>query len=216
LAPAASGFARNALLTVVNFTLMLVALFFFFRDGESMAARFAELIPMDRANTDAIFLRLYTTLTAVVQSMVVTAVVQGALAGMGYWIVGLPYWLYLAFLTGVGAFMPLAGPALVWGGTAIYLLATGRTGAALAIALWGGGIVSWVDNIIKPVFIGGAAKLPTLPLVFSILGGISVYGFLGIFLGPVVLALLLSFLEIYREDYREVEAESLPPPTSMA
>jgi predicted PurR-regulated permease PerM len=209
---AASGLAKNALLSVVNFTLMLVALFFFFRDGEALAARLAELIPMDRERTDRIFLRLYTTLTAVVQSMAVTAVAQGVVSGIGYLLVGLPYAIYLAFLTGVGAFLPLAGPALVWGGTAIYLLAHGRPGAALFITVWGGGLVSWLDNFIKPVFIGGAAKLPTFPLLFAILGGISVYGFLGVFLGPVILAILLSFLDIYREEYRE---EPLPPPEAI-
>lgn len=212
---AASGVARNALLSVVNFTLMLVALFFFFRDGEAMAAWLADLIPMDRQHTEAIFLRLYTTLTAVVQSMAVTAVAQGTLAGIGYLIVGLPYAIFLGFLTGLGAFMPLAGPALVWGGTAIYLLLTGRTYAALFVAVWGGGLVSWLDNIIKPIFIGGAAKLPTFPLLFAILGGIAVYGFLGVFLGPVTLALLLSFVEIYREQYRD-EPDAPPPPDSVA
>lgn len=211
---AASGLARNALLSVVNFSLLLVALFFFFRDGELMAAVLADLIPMDRSDTERIFLRLYTTLTAVVQSMVVTAVAQGVIAGIGYLIVGLPYALFLAFLTGLGAFMPLAGPAVVWGGTALYLLATGRPYAALFIAIWGGAIVSWVDNIVKPIFIGGAAKLPAFPLLFAILGGISVYGFLGVFLGPVILAILFSFVEIYRENYRDEAA--LPPPTSMA
>lgn len=211
---AASGLAKNALLSVFNFAMMLVALYFFFRDGESMAGWLAELIPMDREHTDAIFQRLYTTLTAVVQSMVLTAVAQGVLAGIGYLIVGLPYSIFLGFLTGLGAFLPLAGPALVWGGTALYLLVIGRPGAALFIAAWGGGIVSWVDNIIKPIFIGGAAKLPTLPLLFAILGGISVYGFLGAFLGPVILALLLSFVDIYREDYRD-DPRDLPPPEAI-
>jgi predicted PurR-regulated permease PerM len=206
-----SAVARNALLSVVNFLLMLVALFFFFRDGEHLAARFRELVPMEREHKDAIFARFYTTLTAVVQSMVVTAVTQGVLAGIGYWIAGLSFPLFLAFLTGLASFLPLAGPALIWGGAAVYLALTGHGGWALFLALWGAGLVSMSDNFIKPLFIGGQARLPTFPLLISILGGLSVYGFLGVFVGPVILAILLAFLEIYREEYRQEEAVAARP-----
>lgn len=207
----ASAVARNALLSVVNFLLMLVALFFFFRDGEQLAARLRELIPMEREHKDAIFARLYTTLTAVVQSMVVTAVTQGVLAGIGYGIAGLSFPLFLAFLTGLASFLPLAGPALVWGAAAVYLAVTGHSGWALFLALWGAGLVSMVDNFIKPLFIGGQARLPTFPLLIAILGGLSVYGFLGVFVGPVILAILLTFLDIYREDYPQEEPAVVRP-----
>jgi predicted PurR-regulated permease PerM len=211
----ATAVARNALVTLVNFLLMLVALFFFFRDGEQMALRLRELIPMGREHKDAIFARLYTTLSAVVQSMVLTAVTQGVLAGIGYAIVGLSFSLFLAFVTGLASFLPLAGPALIWSGAAVYLTLSGHTGAAIFLAAWGAGLVSTVDNVIKPLFIGGQAHLPAFPLLLAILGGLATYGFVGIFVGPMLLALLLSFLDIYREDYTEQPAlvtASAPPP----
>src|SRR5262249_59437270 len=77
----------------------------------------------------------------------------------------------------------------------------GTVGCVMGLAVWGVAVVSTVDNLIKPLFIGGRAKLPTFPLLVSILGGLHVYGFLGVFLGPVVLAILLVFVEIYREEY---------------
>lgn len=206
----ATALAKNALRTVVSFSLMLVALFFFFRDGERMTSGIAELVPMAPDHKAEVLGRLYTTLTAVVQSMVVTAVAQGTLAGVGYWLItDIPFVLFLAGLTALGSFLPLAGPALVWGGVAAYLAVTGERGQAIGIALWGFFLVSMVDNLIKPVFIGGQARLPTFLLLFALLGGVSVYGFLGVFLAPVILALLLSFVDIYRDLY------ATPPPSPI-
>jgi predicted PurR-regulated permease PerM len=197
-----TALAKNALLTLLNFLLMLVALFFFFRDGERMATRFGDLVPMAPGHKAVVFRRLYDTLTAVVQSMVVTAVAQGTLAGLGYWLLtDIPFALFLAFLTGVASFLPLAGPALIWGSVAAYLALSGSPGQAVAIAIWGVVPVSTVDNVIKPLFIGGRAQLPTLLLLFALIGGVSAYGFLGVFLAPVLLATLLAFTDIYRELY---------------
>jgi predicted PurR-regulated permease PerM len=208
----ASSLARNVLVSVVHFLLMLVALFFFFRDGEAMAAGLRELLPMEREHKDAVFDRLYTTLTAVVQSMVVTAVTQGLLAGLGYWLIGaIEFSLFLAFLTMLASFLPLAGPAIIWSGAALYLGLTGHVGRAIGLALWGGLVVSTADNWIKPLFIGGRARLPAFPLLISILGGLQVYGFLGVFLGPVILAILFAFVDIYREEYRGTPPTVITP-----
>ncbi|MFN8542915.1 MAG: AI-2E family transporter [Candidatus Binatia bacterium] len=203
----ATGLARNVLVTVLDLVIMLVALFFFFRDGDRMAAAIRRLIPMQEEHTDAVLHRLADTLTAVVQSLVVTAVTQGLLAGLGYWLIGgISVSVFLGFLTGLAAFLPLAGPAFVWSGVAAYLAMSGATGRALGLVLWGVLVVSTVDNFIKPIFIGGRARLPTFLLLISLLGGVREYGFLGVFLGPVVLATLLAFVDIYRDAYRLVTA----------
>ncbi len=215
----ATFLARNVLLSLANFLLMLVALFFFFRDGEAMATAVRDLLPMEREHKEAVFSRLYTTVTAVVQSMVVTAVTQGVLAGIGYALIGgLTFSVFLGFVTGLASFLPLAGPAFVWSGTALYLGLTGHVGRAVGLALWGVVIVSSADNWIKPLFIGGRAKLPTFLLLMSILGGLQVYGFLGVFLGPVVLAILFTFVGIYREEYPSVVVEpaGVEPPERRA
>jgi predicted PurR-regulated permease PerM len=212
IAGQATALARNVLFTLVDFTLMLVALFFFFRDGERMSDRMRELLPMAPAHKQVIFTRLYATLTAVVQGMVLTAVAQGTLAGVGYWLIAdLPFALFLAFLTGLASFVPLAGPAIIWGGVAIYLVAVGETGRAIGMALWGGLLVSTADNFIKTLVIGGRARLPTFLLLFALLGGLKVYGFLGVFLAPVILAILLAFTEIYRELYAAAPSDPVAP-----
>ncbi len=214
IAAQSGALARNVLATVVNFLMMLVALFFFFRDGERMAARVAELIPMQADHKQTIMHRLYDTLTAVVQSMLLTAVVQGTLAGLGYWLIGnLRFSLFLGVLTGIASFIPMAGATVVWGSAAIYLALTGELTRAILLALWGAGVVSMVDNLIKPLFIGGRARLPTFLLLFGMLGALVTYGFMGIFIAPVLLALMLSFIDIYRELYhRPIEAAAAPAP----
>ena len=209
----ATGLARNVLVTVAYFVLMLVALFFFFRDGEAMSAGVRDLLPMEREHKEAIFARLYTTLSAVVQSMLLTAVAQGVLAGLGYWLIGkLQFSVFLGFVTGLASFMPVAGPAIIWLGVAVYLVLTEHVARAVMLAVWGVLLVSTADNWIKPLFIGGRANLPTFLLLISILGGLSVYGFLGVFLGPVVLAMFFAFVDIYREDYRAPGATVMMPP----
>jgi predicted PurR-regulated permease PerM len=121
-----------------------------------------------------------------------------------------PVALFLAFLTGV--VRATRRPALIWGGVVIYLLIDGATGRAIGMALWGGLVVSTVDNFVKTLVIGGRARLPTFLLLFALLGGINVYGFLGVFLAPVIVAILLAFTDIYRELYAAPTASS----TSLA
>jgi predicted PurR-regulated permease PerM len=202
IAGQATALARNVLFTLIDFVLMLVALFFFFRDGERMAGRVRDLLPMQPAHKQVVFGRLCDTLTAVVQGMVLTAVAQGLLAGIGYRLIAdMPFSVFLGFLTGLASFVPLAGPALVWGGVAIYLAAIGELGRAIGMVVWGAALVSTIDNVIKTLVIGGRARLPTMLLLFALLGGLQVYGFLGVFLAPVILATLLAFTDIYRELY---------------
>ncbi len=98
----------------------------------------------------------------------------------------------------------------MWAGTATYLGLTGHLGRAVGLAVWGAFVVSTADNWIKPLFISGRANLPTFLLLMSILGGLKVYGFLGVFLGPVVLAILFSFIDIYREEYQRAETPPAP------
>ena len=194
--------ARNLLESLVSGSLMLLALFFFFRDGDRMSAVIRDLLPMDSEHKDEVFTRVYDTLTAVVQSMVVLAVVQGTLGGFGYWAIGgLPFGVFLGFLTGIASFLPPFGAAFVWAPAGVYLLVVGEVARGVLLLLWGLLAISMVDNFVRPLIIGGRARLPTFLLLFAILGGMTVYGFLGIFLAPVMLAALLSFLDIYRDLY---------------
>jgi len=193
--------AANLFGVIVDFFLMLVILFFFFRDGRRLYFSFRDILPMEPENKDTIFGQLYETLSAVVQGMVVTALLQGFLAWIAFWALDLPFSLFLGLASAAASFVPLGGAALVWIPAVIYFFTQGSWIRALLLLLWGTFVVSLIDNVIRPLVIGSRTNIPTLFLFFAILGGLQVYGLVGIFVGPVLLATLVSFLKIYREQY---------------
>jgi predicted PurR-regulated permease PerM len=202
-----AGLAKNAFLLAANFLVMIVTLFFFFRDGRRFLDGLYQIIPLEDSHKAKIFSRLDQTITAVVKGIVITAIVQGVLAGIAYAALDVPVPVFLLALTIVLAPLPFGGTALVWGPVTLYLLWVGPVWKGLAMLAWGAGVVTMVDNVLRPLLIGQGAKLPTLFLFFSILGGLGAYGLIGLFLGPILLAILLTAIQIYREEYL-----SEPPP----
>jgi predicted PurR-regulated permease PerM len=193
--------ARNIAVFLLDFTIMLFTLFFLFRDGERMYRRLHGLIPLDPVHKDAIFTGLYQTLSAVTQGMVATALAQGFLTWVALWALGLPYTAFLGVLAGFLSLVPFVGAAGVWLPCTIYLFATGDLVRAIILLVYGSLVISMVDNVLRPLLIGGQTRLPTLFLFFGILGGVQVYGVLGIFLGPVLLAIVVAFIRIYQEQF---------------
>jgi predicted PurR-regulated permease PerM len=206
----ATAFARNVAAFLFNLAVMLFTLFFFLRDGERMYRGLNALIPMDPVHKDQIFLRLYETLSAVVRGMLTTALAQGVLTGVGLTLLGMPFAAFLGVLAGVCSLIPFAGAALVWIPCTLYFAATGDVVRALVLLAYGGLVISMVDNVLRPLLIGGRTSLHTLFLFFGILGGVQVYGVLGLFLGPVLLAIVVAFVTIYREQYAAPEAAAPP------
>lgn len=191
----------NALLLVTDFFIMLLVLFFLFRDGRQWLAVIYELIPMDASHKEKIVIRLDRTIRAVVKGVLVTAIVQGLLAGAAYLALSVPFPVVLTAVTIILAPIPFGGTALVWGPVALYLFWAGPIGKSLVMLAWGIGVVSMVDQILRPWLIGQEVQIPVLLLVLSVLGGLALYGILGLFVGPVLVGLLLTAVQIYREEY---------------
>jgi len=125
------------------------------------------------------------------------------MTGLGFALFGVPFSVFWGFLAAVLALLPVGGAMLVWVPGALYLYLTGSTLQGVFLAIWGALLVSLPDNFLKPLLIGRKAKLPTFLLLIGILGGLQVYGFLGILFGPLVVTLLTAFVQIYREEYAE-------------
>ncbi len=195
--------ASNLTSVLINFGMMIFALFFFFRDGDNMLERVKSLIPMKDSQKDEIFNKFYDTLNAVIVGVVVTAAIQGILQGLFFWAIGISYAVLGGVLTFIFALIPVAGTPIVWLPVGLYLLFTGSIYSGIGVLIFGGIVVSSVDNILKPLIIGGRVKLSTLFLVLTIFGSLSVFGFAGIILGPIILAIFMSFLEIYKSEYLE-------------
>lgn len=193
---------RHALALLINVAVMVFTLFFLFRDGQTLFKRAKDLIPMDDKHKDNIARQLYLTLTAVVRGVFIVAITQGTLAGIGFGIAQVPSPVLLGAVTMLVALIPFVGAAVVWLPVAAIYFFHGATLKALFLFLWGALVVSLVDNFLRPILIGSKAKLPILFLFFGILGGIKVYGPMGLFFGPLVIALLMGFIRIYKEEYQ--------------
>lgn len=170
--------------------------FFLYRHGEEIL-RQARLVAIsllgDRASD---YLQAIGDMVrAVVYGILLTAIAQGLLSGLGYWVAGVPAPVLLTLVTILLALVPFATP-FVWGGVALWLLIQGHTLEAIGLALWGTLVVSWVDNLIRPLVISSATKISFLLVMLGVLGGLAAFGLVGLFIGPVILAILLA---VWRE-----------------
>ncbi len=204
--------AKNLLAFSINFLLMAFTLFFLFRDGAAIVRGVESLVPLERRRTEALVVRLYDAVSAVVRGTLVTALAQGTLGGLGYWVFGVPFPVFLGLATAFLSLLPVGGSALVWVPATIYLVLKGSWILGLLLLGWSILVVSTADNILKPLLMTGGTKLPTLFLFFGMLGGLQVFGVLGFILGPVLLVLLAAFLEMYRE-LSLPPADLHPPPS---
>ena len=184
--------------TVLAFTAMLFILFFIIRDGRAIARLFSTLVPLPADRREALATRLASVTRAVVRGTALTSMIQGLLLGIGFAVVGLPAPVVFGVLAAVLSVVPFGGTALVWVPALLTMLVQARYGQAVGILVVGV-IVSSVDNFIKPMLISGSSPLPTLAVFIGVLGGLAAFGLIGLFLGPVVIALVLALIEFTRE-----------------
>ncbi|HET9870615.1 MAG TPA: AI-2E family transporter, partial [bacterium] len=183
----------------------LVAMFFFFRDGSRYALKTVELLPLDPVYQRKVAHTFSATVTAVMRAMFISAFVQGLLTGAGLALTGVPLPFLFGVVAFINSFIPFLGAASVWIPGAVWLFVQDQPLPGLLLLAWGV-LISIFDHIFRPWLIGSEAKLPVFGLFFTIIGGLLVYGFLGIFLGPIILSMGMAFLSIYREVYLDFKA----------
>ncbi|MSQ91772.1 MAG: AI-2E family transporter [Gammaproteobacteria bacterium] len=188
----------GALGTILNFTVMLFLLFFFIRDGQGMARAAINLVPLEPRRRAELQERLGAVTRAVVLGTVVTAMIQGLLLGIGFAVVGLAAPVVFGVIGALLSIVPCGGTALVWVPAVGLLLFQGRYGAAIVLAVIGL-VVSTVDNFLKPLLISGRAVVPTLAVFIGVLGGLVAFGVIGMFLGPVVIALAIALVHFAQD-----------------
>jgi predicted PurR-regulated permease PerM len=198
IANVSRGIFESAFRLVFQLIVITVSSFFMIRDGHVIVEYIRDIVPLSAEETDAMLSRGRRMLQAVVYGFTFTAAVQGFLGALGWWWVGLPNAFLFGALMFIFAIIPFVGTALVWVPGAIYLLASGQQGAALTLAFWGIAIVSTVDNFLRPVFISEGSKVHILIVFIGVVGGLATLGFLGIFLGPLVMTLFFFSLDAYR------------------
>lgn len=188
----AGGAGRN----LAKLVLVLVILFFFYRDGARMLLELRHVLArFIGERTHGYLAAAGLTTRAVVYGILLTALVQGTFAGAGYWVAGMESPVTLGALTALFALVPFGTP-LAWGGAGAWLLFQGETTAAIGVWLWGAAVVSQIDNVLRPFFISSVGEIPFLLVLFGVLGGLLAFGLVGLFAGPIVLAVAYA---VWRE-----------------
>lgn len=195
----AQKIATNVTLYIINFGITLFALFFFFRDGERFYSYLVNSVPMETKDKEDIAGIFSKTINVTVTGNLAVAAVQGLLLTLIFIILGINYPVLAGFTGFILSIIPLVGAAFVWLPVSIILIAGGSMVKGIILLLYGVFIISISDNLLRPIVIGKQVKLHTLFLFLAIIGGIDYFGFSGIIIGPLLLALSISFLEIYRK-----------------
>jgi len=197
-----SGLARFIVDSLITF----VVVFFLFRDGAQWAYRAGTLLPLTPEQVARLYRNVSDTIIANVYGILSVGVVQGVLTGIAMRFVGMPSSLLLGLAAGFASVIPVVGSSLVWAPVAIYLLVTGSIWKGVFLLIWGVVVVSAIDNVIRPWVVGGRVELHPLVLLFFIFGGVEAFGFLGLFLGPVVASVLAALFDMLRETTKEPSA----------
>lgn len=184
--------------TLVSFLLMLFLLFFLLRDGGAMLDTVTRLIPLDQARRSSIVHDLISALRAVVFGTAATAVIQGTLIGIGFAIAGLPSPVVLGVFAVFAAFIPAVGTAIVLIPAILYIVIIGHWGAAVFLTVWALAI-SGAEQLLRPLISAQLGSVPTLAVFVGAIGGVEVFGFLGIVIGPVLLTLIAELIRIAEE-----------------
>jgi predicted PurR-regulated permease PerM len=192
-----AGFLGNSIRVITQLVVLLFLLFFLFRDRTFALTSLRAILPLRDDETDELLERIGDTILATALGRLTIAVVQGLLAGLAFWVLGVPGVILWAFTLTACAMVPAFGSFLVWGPVAIYLGLSGHWGKAALLGIWGAVIVSTIDNILYPILVGSHMRAHTATILLSILGGIAFFGPVGIVLGPVLFTIAATLLDIW-------------------
>jgi predicted PurR-regulated permease PerM len=195
--------------TAIGFLVMVVALYFFLLEGPEMIRSVMELFPLDNAHLRELVDRFASVSRAIVTATLLAAVTQGLLAGIAFWFLNLPSLFLLMALTMLLAMIPFIGAVSVWLPCAVYLyLQEENTAGAIGLAIYGGVVISQVDNVIKPWVLHGQSKLHPLLALLSVLGGVQALGPIGILVGPMAVAFLQTLLQMLQTELAHIDRRS--------
>jgi predicted PurR-regulated permease PerM len=189
------AFAGNVTNLIVSLVFTIFTMFFLFRDGEQVVARIPDLFPFERLQSELLIRRTRDVIDGSIYGVLVIALIQGALGALAFVVLSVPTPVLWGLLMAVTSLIPMLGAASVWVPATIYLLIIGSWGKAITLAGFGALVISSVDNFLRPKLVGERVRLNELVMFFSVLGGLQVFGVLGIILGPVLFAVTGALIE---------------------
>jgi predicted PurR-regulated permease PerM len=185
----------------LSFAVMMFSTFYLLRDGHKVKRELLRLSPLSDVNDEAVFTNVVKTIRAVVVGFMLIGFLKGILSGLGYWVAGVPAPLFWGAMTGLAFFIPVLGTGLVMVPVVVWLALQGSWGAAIGLGIFSVLIVGTVDNFLQPLFIGGQAKIHPLLILLALLGGLQTFGFAGLIIGPLILAVSLALIQIYKVEF---------------
>nr|WP_202883943.1 AI-2E family transporter [Vibrio sp. S12_S33] len=193
------GDATNFLM---DFFLMLFVLFFLLRDHDKIINVIRHILPFSRTQEDKLLSEIEQVSKSAVMGSFLTAIAQGFAGGLGMWLAGFPG-LFWGTMMGFASFIPVVGTALIWIPATAYLFLIGDTTWAIFLAVWSIAIVGSIDNLLRPLLMQGSSGMNTLLIFFSLLGGIQLFGLIGLIYGPLIFAITMVLFNIYEEEFKE-------------
>lgn len=204
---------------ILGVFVLLYVMYYTYTDGIRFVGFLKELLPMQEAHREKLFHEVQLVTRAVMYGSVLTALIQAILGGIGFAVFGIPNVIFWSFVMFILALLPLIGPPMVWGPWGAYLVLTGETFRGVGLLIYSAILVSTMDNILRPKLIGSRAQVHPVLILLGVLGGIAHFGFSGFILGPLVLSIFVTILDVYRKEFAlkmDEEAEpyrmgSFPP-----
>jgi predicted PurR-regulated permease PerM len=199
------GLAPNILGSISDLLLGLFIMFFVmfygFREGQGFMTYLKALLPLEGNLKDSLFHEMRTVTQAVLYGQVLTAVIQGGLGGVGLLIVGIPNALFWGAIMMITAFLPVLGTPLIWVPAAVGLILDGKTTRGILLLIYGATIVMNIDNFLRPKLVSGRTNVHPVLILIGVLGGLKVFGFIGMLVGPLILAILVALIKFYEQNY---------------
>lgn len=183
--------------------MLFFIVFFLLRDGDKIKSAFMDISPISTEHEAKLFDRIVGAINGVVKGAFLMALIQGAVATIGYFIFGLPQPFIWGMFTVLTALVPNIGTSLTIIPAVIYLAVTGQTPQAIGMAIWGTFAVGLIDNFVGPRIVGNAVRLHPILVLLSVIGGLKFFGAFGFLIGPIVLAIFMTMVDLYRTDFKE-------------
>jgi predicted PurR-regulated permease PerM len=191
---------------LIGLFIMFFVMYYGFREGEMFLSRIRQLLPLDPILKDSLFYEVRTVTQAVLYGQVLTSVIQGTLGAIGLLIFGVSNWLFWGAIMVIMAFLPVLGTPIIWVPAAVGKMLDGDTTRGVALLIYGATIVMNIDNFLRPRLVSGRTKVHPVLILIGVLGGLKVFGFIGMLVGPLVLAILVAIIKFYEQAYLSPKA----------
>jgi predicted PurR-regulated permease PerM len=192
---------------ILQIIITFFMLYYLFKDGPALVKRMQGIWPLSKKHKNIVYDKLKNTTHAVMYGSILIALIQGALGALGFWLFGINSFFIWGIIMAIFALVPIVGTAIIWIPAALYLIAKGATNGNMTLVwngvgllIYGTLIISSADNLLKPKLIGNRSGMHPVVVLLGVLGGLSLFGFAGFLIGPLILAALTSFADIYQKE----------------